>query len=254
MLALREVPQLQHVAERRQAPARSRRRLQHLDRRLERGRVGVVGVVDDPDPGQLEQLHAAVLAALELREDPGALFQRDAPLLVGTVRDQANDRSAGLEAEDVMTIVARPENHRRIVTGIHVLEHVRRRIVLRVEEGGIPVRRGAFVDESVQVHHHVRQIGHAAQRLAVQVRTEGGHQQCRGDALAGDVADGNPQLGVGQGDEIVVVAADLQRRLALREEGVARDLGQVPGQKAERHLLGQGQVAQHALPGHPLVV
>jgi len=48
----------------------------------------------------------------------------------------------------------------------------------------------------------------------VQVRAERGHQQCRGDALAGYVADGDSQLAVREPDEIVVVAADAEGRPA----------------------------------------
>ena len=60
--------------------------------------------------------------------------------------------------------------------------------------------------------------------LTVQVRAEGGHQQRRGNALAGNVADGDPQLGVREPDEVVVVASDAEGRPAGAGIVEARDL------------------------------
>ena len=156
----------------------------------------------------------ASLIAVGEQHEHVAFVERHAPPGVRTLGHQADDGSSDIEAQDVVTSAAVPEEERRIVTRVHVLELARGCIVLGVEERGIPVRRRALVHKPVQVRHHPGEFGHAVLRLPAHEGTERGHQQRRGHALARNVADGDAQLRVGEPDEVVVVAAHPERRPA----------------------------------------
>ncbi len=69
-----------------------------------------------------------------------------------------------------------------------------------------------------------------------------GHQQGRGDAVRGHVADADVELAFAGREHRGVVPADMVRRPDARED-VHAIQGHAARQKAEKHLLRESQVA-----------
>ena len=78
----------------------------------------------------------------------------------------------------------------------------------------------------------------------------GRRQQRRRDALPHHVGDDHAPAVVADGDELVVVAADHQRRLVRARDVESRQVGRGPRQQAHHHLARQGQLAVEPALGH----
>jgi hypothetical protein len=88
-----------------------------------------------------------------------------------------------------------------------------------------------------------------AQYAETGIGTEPCHEQGRCHSFAGDVAQQDGEALPRLRDEVVVVSADLEGGLVVREELVARDLRQPLRQEAALDLAGELQVELEPLMG-----
>ena len=124
-----------------------------------------------------------------------------------------------------------PENDGGQVTTVDVTETAGGVIVVGEEDRGVGRVGGVLEEEAVDGLEEELWFVASEGELAAEVGLEVGHEQSGGDAFAGDVADDEAEPLVAEGEEVVVVAADvaglnadasvvegLQRRESLREE------------------------------------
>ena len=78
------------------------------------------------------------------------------------------------------------------------------------------------------------------------------HDEGGRHALVGDVADDHPELAVGQLEEVVEVPADLARRLVVRRDVPAGQVGQLLGQELLLDQPGDVQLLLDPLAGEGL--
>src|SRR5271170_3626551 len=124
-----------------------------------------------------------------------------------------------------------PENDGGQVTAVDVTETAGGVIVVGEEDRGIGRVRGVLEEEAVDGLEEELWFVASEGELAAEVGLEVGHEQSGGDAFAGYVADDETKPLVAEGEEVVVVAADvacldagacvvegLEWRESLREE------------------------------------
>ncbi len=171
-------------------------------------------------------------------EDVSGL-QENAGTGVRGVGDEADDGAGGLEVDDLRAA----KNDGRVVAGVDVGEDAGLGVELGIEEGRVAVGGGGLVDEPVDVAHEGGEVAGLEERGRAQAGTEAGHQERGGDALAGDVAEGEGEALLvafmrGEDEEVVVVAADGMGGAAVAGEIDAGDAGVDLGEEALLHLTG----------------
>ena len=112
----------------------------------------------------------------------------------------------------------------------------------RREHAVVAELRDLLVDAAEQARRRARDRG-ARPQLARQAR----HVERGADRLAGDVADGEPEVRRVVPDEVVEVAADLIRGLVVHREVEADDLRHVRGQQAALDLPRDAKIALELL-------
>src|ERR1700737_4133043 len=94
-------------------------------------------------------------------------------------------------------------------------------VVVGEEDGGVGGVGGVLKEEAGDGLEEELRLGAGGGELAAEVGLEIGHEKSGGDAFAGDVADDESEALVAEGEEVVVVAADVA--------GLDADAGVVEG-------------------------
>ena len=122
------------------------------------------------------------------------------------------------------------------MSGVDVMEGSLRAVPLRVEARGKPrVVAGDAVEMAIELGAHLaRRIIGLGQR--VQHGLQVGHENRRRDSLAADVGNGEDQPPIGQGQDVVVVAADSSGRHADSGKFKAAVHRELPREERLLHL------------------
>src|SRR5215472_5814133 len=86
----------------------------------------------------------------------------------------------------------RPHDNRRIVTGVHVWQLTRPRLVFCVEKGCEEIRRRGVVDETIDIADESGKVQTRVQRLCPKRRLETGHQQSGANSFTRYLTDRDP--------------------------------------------------------------
>jgi len=113
-------------------------------------------------------------------------------LSVFGIGEQADDGAGGFEWNG-LTI---SENIGRIVARVDEGEEPGDWIVFGVEEGGVAVGGGGLVDQFVDVADEAGEVALLERCDAAEAGTKACHEECSGDAFAGDVAEGEGEAAV----------------------------------------------------------
>ena len=113
------------------------------------------------------------------------------------------------------------------MAAVSVAEEAGGVVVVGEEDGGVGAVGGVLVEEAVDGLEKAVGLVAGEAELAAKVGLEVGHEECSGDAFAGDVADDEAEAAVAEREEVVVVAADVA--------GLDADSGVVEGfERGER--------------------
>jgi hypothetical protein len=151
--------------------------------------------------------HGFLLLVLRLRHQP----QWHAP------RTQLDGALDGLHVGQVVARVREPEaSGSRLEHAVQAgHEHVRRHV--RAQVGVDPLENLSRIDQPL--------------RGGAEHTAGGGHDQGGGNALVGDITDDEPDLSVGERDDVVEVAANLAGGPVEGRDLPAVELGQLSGQE-----------------------
>src|SRR5581483_2411538 len=94
------------------------------------------------------------------------------------------------------------------MTGIDISEGAGYRIEDAVKESRKAIHWRGFVDDPVEVRHHLGDGARMRGGQAPQGSPQAGHQNGSRDSLARHVPDGESEAAAGQRKEIIIVAAD----------------------------------------------
>src|ERR1700722_1376798 len=141
-------------------------------------------------------------------------------------------------AETIHPRSSRTQEYGSVVARIYVIKGAGRGIVFAKEEGDETVAGRGIVDDPVEAFDEPGETDGAAESKPVQGRTDRSHQKGGGDALSGDIADGDAQAAVLKLDEVVVVAANLLGGAAKTGKVQTFDHGIDLGQEPLLHLAG----------------
>ena len=154
----------------------------------------------------IERFHNAI----GVQDESIAGVEFDAGSLMGAGCCDSQRESAGAEKFQITRVST---EHRRVVSGIHILDGARRGIIF-----GEHRRREAQATEAVTAGVAVEPCDHLLKRCALardgpQARLQRGHEQRRRNALSRDIRDYNEQLASVRGarggiKRIVIVARD----------------------------------------------
>ena len=122
------------------------------------------------------------------------------------VFEEAEDGGGGLEMLDVAVVA---EEDAGEMAAVGVTEAAGVVVVVGEEDGGVSAVDGVLVEEAIDGPEE--ELGFVAREgeLAAEVGLEIGHEERGGDAFAGDVADDEAETLVSEGEEVVVVSADV---------------------------------------------
>jgi hypothetical protein len=159
-----------------------------------------------------------------------ALDGRGMPVL-----EEAEDGCGGVEALD---LAAAAEEDGTEVAAVGVAESAGGVVVVGEEDGGVGAVGGVLEEETVDGLEEELRLVAGEGVLAAEVGLEIGHQEGGGDALASDVTDDETEALVTEGEEVVVVAADVAGLDA--DAGVVEGVewGKGLGEEAGLDLLG----------------
>ena len=131
-----------------------------------------------------------------------------------------------------------PEDDGGQMAAVGVAEAAGGVVVVGEEDGGIGRVGGVLEEEAVDGLEEELGFVAGEGELAAEVGLEIGHQESGGDALACDVADDEAETLVAEGEEVVVVAADVAGLDA--DAGVVEgiELGEGLGEETGLDLLG----------------
>ena len=136
------------------------------------------------------------------------------------------------------------------MAGVGHRDMARRRIDHGQHAGDETVAEPAGGDVSVEIRERQPEVG-LAEQVVAGGRVEAGHQQRRGDALAGHVGDGHGDPAAGKFDVVKVVASHAIGRLVIVTEVQSGCLGSLVGQKSQLDLGGELEFpVEVALPEH----
>ncbi len=154
---------------------------------------------------------------------PGARSQ--APRWPVPFGEEAEDGAGGGELFDC---AVGAEEQAGEVSAVGVLQAAFHVAVFGEEHGGVGAVDGVVVEGFVDAAQKQLRLLAGHGELAAEVGLEVGHEQSGGDAFAGDVADEEAEAVGAEGEEIVVVAADVA--------GLDADAGVVEGLERGRGL------------------
>ena len=132
--------------------------------------------------------------------------------------EEAEDGAGGVEAFDLAVAA---EEDAGEVAAVGVAEAAGGVVVVGEEDGGVGGVGGVLEEEAVDGLEEGLGLVAGEEELAAEVGLEVGHEKRGGDAFAGDVADDEAEALVAEGEEVVVVAADVA--------GLDADAGVVEG-------------------------
>lgn len=104
-------------------------------------------------------------------------------LRIFCVGKKADDGPGGFEGDSLSAA----EDVGRIVASVDEGEETGSGVVLSVEEGGVTVSGGGFVDEAVDVADKASEVGLLQGCDAAEAGAQARHEECGGDAFTGDI-------------------------------------------------------------------